>query len=115
MDYPAAVTLTALQPLNSASKRETLSDATQFREIQNMFGIGRKAQNSNAAAAQREAELEQIEAQRKAYLAGLQAGRREVYNEKNQPVAWSVETAEKVIRTHLGKSVRPDVPMRRMK
>jgi hypothetical protein len=38
-----------------------------------------------------------------------------VYNEKNQPVAWSVETAEKVIRTHLGKSVRPDVPMRRMK
>jgi hypothetical protein len=77
-----------------------------------MLGFNRNARNAQIAA-QIAAEEAQAEAEHKAYLAGLQEGRRQVYNEKNQPVVWSVETAEMVIYNHLGKQVRPDVPMRR--
>jgi hypothetical protein len=78
-----------------------------------MFGFNRNARNAQIIA-QREAEEAAAEAERKAYLAGLQEGRRQVYNEKNQPVVWSVESAEFVIRNHVAKQQRPDVPMRRV-
>jgi hypothetical protein len=77
-----------------------------------MFGFNRNARNAQIIA-QREAEEAAAEAEHKAYLAGLQEGRRRVYNEKNQPVIFSEETAKMVIYNHLGKQVRPDVPMRR--
>jgi hypothetical protein len=57
--------------------------------------------------------LPSVKQKKQQQKAGLQEGRRRVYNEKNQPVIFSEETAKMVIYNHLGKQVRPDVPMRR--